>query len=292
MAGVSLKYGIPLADLRRANHLWASDSIHLRARLYIPIDKATRLEPTTCDNLISIAYDRDSCEMTSSNDVGPREAHPAIAVRPSGVETIGRVPVSQMAFFPPPSATKCPMTRSSQQHLPTSKATHYTPYVSHPTNPFMSLLTSLPIAASTRDTIIARLSFESASPSYSDRDSDAHELDDVSNGSTSDLLSDDATLVTPKANDRFTPRAIYHTHFTAEQSPNVSSTTLAHVAHARRLSTSPKSYIPPHPEIRTVQMEPSPEMQIPLLSRRLYPKGKVSADPNLLDADLELDNIP
>ena len=42
IAGVALKYGISLADLRRANHLWASDSIHLRKVLYIPFHLSTR----------------------------------------------------------------------------------------------------------------------------------------------------------------------------------------------------------------------------------------------------------
>lgn len=37
LAGVALKYGIALADLRRVNHLWASDPIHLRKVLYIPV---------------------------------------------------------------------------------------------------------------------------------------------------------------------------------------------------------------------------------------------------------------
>ncbi|KAG6891485.1 hypothetical protein C0992_005623 [Termitomyces sp. T32_za158] len=287
LAGVSLKYGIPLADLRRINHLWASDSIHLRAQLYIPIDKAARLKPITTNNLISFTYDEDSHKNTNSHDVPPIETH-----QPSSAETICRVPVSQMTFFPPSSVTKSPTTRFPQQHTHTSKVTHYPPYVSHPTNSFTSLLSSLPIAASTRDTIIARLSFDSARSSYSDRDSGAHELDDVSNGSTSDLRRNyDTCLVTPKANDHFTLRATHHTPFTAEQSQDVSPTAVAPVTHSRRLSTSPRSYIPAHPEIRTVQMEPSPEMQIPLLPRRLYPTGKGPSESNLLDTDLELENI-
>ena len=37
VAGVSLRYGVSLADLRRANRLLASDTIHLRKELYIPL---------------------------------------------------------------------------------------------------------------------------------------------------------------------------------------------------------------------------------------------------------------
>ncbi|VDB85245.1 unnamed protein product [Peniophora sp. CBMAI 1063] len=40
LPGVSLKYGIALSDLRRANQLWAHDSIHLRATLLVPLDQA------------------------------------------------------------------------------------------------------------------------------------------------------------------------------------------------------------------------------------------------------------
>ncbi|EPQ57078.1 hypothetical protein GLOTRDRAFT_137501 [Gloeophyllum trabeum ATCC 11539] len=41
LAGVALKYGVSMAALRRVNHMWASDSIHLRRQLYIPLDTAT-----------------------------------------------------------------------------------------------------------------------------------------------------------------------------------------------------------------------------------------------------------
>ncbi|KAG5717250.1 Ribosomal N-lysine methyltransferase 4 [Termitomyces sp. T112] len=292
LARVSLKYGIPLADLRRANHLWTSDSIHLRTQLYIPIDKATRLKPITADNLISITPDEETGETTISPHDLSIEPHPS-AARTSGVEAIRRVPISQMSFFPPPSVTRPPTTRSSQQHASTFKATEHARYVPHSPISLTSLLTSLPLAASTRDTIIARLSFESVSSSYSDRDSDVHELDDVSTGSTSDLhhsheeTQPTPSVITPKSAYRSTPRATHYTPHVAEKSQS-SSPALTHVRH---LSTSPQSYIPPHRDIRTVQMEPSPEMQIPLLSRRLSPRGKVLTGSNLLDADFELENI-
>lgn len=37
LPGIALKYGISLADLRKANQLWASDPVQLRQVLYIPI---------------------------------------------------------------------------------------------------------------------------------------------------------------------------------------------------------------------------------------------------------------
>ncbi|KZS98544.1 hypothetical protein SISNIDRAFT_448812 [Sistotremastrum niveocremeum HHB9708] len=37
LAGVAIKYGVPVAQIRRANKLWSTDSIHLRKTLYIPL---------------------------------------------------------------------------------------------------------------------------------------------------------------------------------------------------------------------------------------------------------------
>lgn len=37
LAGVALKYGITVAQLRKCNKMWASDTIHLRKVLYIPV---------------------------------------------------------------------------------------------------------------------------------------------------------------------------------------------------------------------------------------------------------------
>ncbi|KAH7102000.1 hypothetical protein BKA62DRAFT_702056 [Auriculariales sp. MPI-PUGE-AT-0066] len=38
LAGIALRYGVNVAALRRANGLWANDSIHLRKTLTIPLD--------------------------------------------------------------------------------------------------------------------------------------------------------------------------------------------------------------------------------------------------------------
>ena len=37
LAGVALKYGVTVAQIRKCNKMWASDSIHLRKFLYIPL---------------------------------------------------------------------------------------------------------------------------------------------------------------------------------------------------------------------------------------------------------------
>ncbi|KAG6827342.1 hypothetical protein H0H92_012163 [Tricholoma furcatifolium] len=271
LAGVSLKYGITLAELRRANHLWTSDSIHLRTHLYVPVDKATRLKPTPVDNLLSITPEEEVSGSTYTLPTSDEENNPQL-VQPSNAETIRRVPASHLSFFPPPSVAK-PVLPSvpSEQRIPTSTTIHHTRYTSHPSNSLTSLLTSLPIAASTRDTIMARISFDSVSSSFSDREieEDAHELDDVSFSSSNhdlrnSLPMDSVSLVTPTGTRAPPLRG-------GEARNSSESSTLAHIRH---LSSSPRSYIPPHPEIRTMQLEPSPEMQIPILSGRTSAHGR------------------
>ncbi|KAF5380513.1 hypothetical protein D9615_004747 [Tricholomella constricta] len=292
LAGVALKYGISMAELRRANQLWASDSIHLRAELYIPVDKAARLKPIPADNLITITPAEEI-----PNPMDPsfyiRNAQEFQAIRrPSDTETIRRVPASQLAFFPPSSVNKT----ASQSRLPhdhvrsaSASASHHTRYASHPSISLTSLLTSLPIAASTRDTIIARLSFDSVSSSYSDREeeADSHELEDVRPIEATGVHNEtrySAPLLTPKAIHR-TPRIA-----APAESQNSSSTMRSHT-HIGQLSGSSQAYIPSHPQIRTVQMEPSPKMQLPPLKDGLsFSKGKAKTRRNLLDIDFELDS--
>jgi len=215
--------------------------------------------------------------------------------RSSDAETIRRVPASHLSFFPPPSVNKSTMqSLSSQEHPHTSNPnSHHTRYTSSPSNSLTSLLTSLPIAASTRDTIIARLSFDSVSSSYSDREEEAnsHELDDVRHAKSSnfhgirDETDDYTSLITPKASQR-TPRIGALT-----ATPQPPSPTLRSQTHVRHMSSSPQSYIPSHPQIRTMQMEPSPTMQLPPLKGALSSsKGKSKARANLVDVDFELES--
>ncbi|KZV66654.1 carbohydrate-binding module family 50 protein [Peniophora sp. CONT] len=49
LPGVALKYGITLSDLRKANQLWAHDSIHLRSTLLIPLDQARNARMAVVD---------------------------------------------------------------------------------------------------------------------------------------------------------------------------------------------------------------------------------------------------
>ncbi|GLB37796.1 putative lysin motif containing protein [Lyophyllum shimeji] len=215
--------------------------------------------------------------------------------RPSDAETIRRIPASQLSFFPPRAAHKSHVgPPPSQDQIPSTSAnTHYPRYTSLPANSLTSLLTSLPIAASTRDTIIARLSFDSVSSSSSDRDDErnSHELDDVSQPASDnqhDFVdeTDDSSLVTPKASHQ-SPRV--RAPADASQIP---LPTLRSHPHARQLSNSPpQAYIPAHPQIRTVQLEPSPAMELPpLKGSRFSNKRQAKARINLLDVEFELES--
>lgn len=285
-----------MADLRRANHLWASDSIHMRTELYIPIHQASKLKPIPTAELISITPAEDiSDPMESISDL--QEVQKAESTRrPLNTDIIRRVPASQLSFFPPPAVNRTLVQpRMTEDHATSTSnmPSHNTRYASLPSNSLTSLLTSLPIAASTRDTIIARLSFDSVSSSYSDREQegDSHELDEVGHANFSDDLmkrnppdenGHTTSAVTPKASHR-APRI--------GNSDERHSPTPHYRMHVRHLSSSPQSYIPSHPQIRTMQMEPSPIMQLPPLKGNISlsrQKAKVGA--NLVDVDFELES--
>lgn len=106
LAGVALRYGVSIADVRKVNKLWASDSIHLRSVLYIPLNANLKLGYSP--NLIDLRtpnQERDAQlspsdqtstsadDTTSNSSVAPAEDKP----------TIQHVPVSELSFFPPPT---------------------------------------------------------------------------------------------------------------------------------------------------------------------------------------------
>ncbi|OSD00588.1 carbohydrate-binding module family 50 protein [Trametes coccinea BRFM310] len=118
LPGVSLKYGISLAELRRANQLWPSDPIHLRETLYIPVDKARNVRHLRS---IELRNTEDTANQASihSNDVDAvvRNDHVSSQSTPSQAQeqqyTLRRVPASQLAFFPPPSNHPSPSQPST-----------------------------------------------------------------------------------------------------------------------------------------------------------------------------------
>ena len=209
LPGVALKYGITMAELRKVNQLWASDSIHLR-KVYIPV--------------------------TSRNDVSPSHSN-------GDKSTIRRIPASQLSFFPPSSKSLDYSSDDLGQVPPLSAETTSSSYSSAPLS-LSSIWSSLPIIASTRETTISRLSFESSTNASDDGE---HELSDVHTPSPKPPPTRNGLT--------YQERAIPHRKISVPKSPPRNSP---------RLSWAP----PPEPEpqqsaIRTVQLEPSPSMKLP-----------------------------
>ncbi|EJU04147.1 hypothetical protein DACRYDRAFT_20770 [Dacryopinax primogenitus] len=115
LAGVALKYNVPLATLRRTNKLWASDSIHLRSTLYIPISKKPSRPPlphsitvptlTTSLTLLAINEDQlPTAVPPSVNSV--QEPRPNKKCRKSAEEEERKVvSADELSFFPAPKSS-------------------------------------------------------------------------------------------------------------------------------------------------------------------------------------------
>jgi len=279
LAGVSLKYGISLSDLRKANRLWSSDSIHRRELLYIPVDQASRAheyipEPSLMSFTPDEQDDVGSIFTSTSGSVSPigRENSNSISSAP-----IRRIPTKQLSYFPP--STNKVMESDSPYLQPQSNTSGPSRYpFSSANNSLTSILTALPIAASTRDEIITRFSFDSVNSSFSDRshtNSDEepghelgevgtrkriHEREDNENGNVDEV--DQLSVPTPKASQR--PSQLPN----HKQPKATSSSSLPKPSHIRsHSSTSPPRFYLSHANetyVRTSQMEPSPAMQLPV----------------------------
>ncbi|TFK70640.1 hypothetical protein BDN72DRAFT_530210 [Pluteus cervinus] len=310
LAGVSLKYGISMADLRKANKLWASDSIHLRSVLYIPVECSARAKEYLIEaNLISMTPPRqdtaypinsgdpstsliDDNDGRSSQDQAPLDVPSA-----TSMGTIRRIPASELSFFPPPSSTSLSTKTTANSgalqtnsldvqqdqflHNGVSMHSHPGPtrghvrHLSGPSHSLSSLLTALPISLSTRDTLISRFSFESTNSSLSDSTFDEdetiherHELYQVNTHSQriaysfyGDKPNEGANATTPQ------PAMVTPKNPTVPLSSSYypSSQMQPYYRHSRVGSSPPNSYVPMPGPVRTVQVEPSPVMQLPQL---------------------------
>ncbi|KAJ7071929.1 peptidoglycan-binding LysM domain protein [Mycena amicta] len=266
LAGISLKYGISLAELRRANSLWSSDSIHLRKVLYIPLDKTSRAKELAPPPLL-IPTEEDK-------DQTPTSPTP---IDSAGSASIRRIPASRLSFFPPHTRPQSEAPPAPPVEPPQPKYSRHARYITTPatsspapgtaSSPSLtSIISALPIQPSTRDTIIARLSYESTSSSYSDRE-EGHELDDVRRGTSLDsVFSPSLAEATPKAKSRDTDTA----SFTRAHARTASASS----AYAGNGAAQYRRAGPP----RTVQLEPSPAMQLPFGTLRR--KSKRAEDYN------------
>ncbi|RPD55488.1 hypothetical protein L226DRAFT_615988 [Lentinus tigrinus ALCF2SS1-7] len=120
LAGVALKYGITLAELRRTNQLWTSDSIHLRKVLYIPVDK-TRHAKHLREALIDTFMATDALPSSVDPPDAPEANHTQNLstdhnLPDMGKLTLRRIPASQLTYFPPSSHTSS--SRQDQDNDP------------------------------------------------------------------------------------------------------------------------------------------------------------------------------
>ncbi|KAK0455510.1 peptidoglycan-binding LysM domain protein [Desarmillaria tabescens] len=320
LAGVSLKYGISLADLRRSNHLWTSDSIHLRKVLYIPLDKCSRPQDLITNgepfdiSLMSAASDATDLNgyrpdlstlnrhaTANGHDTDPK--HHTIAGKSPSLK-LRRVPISQLSFFPPSASKPNPPNRSTKppSTIPSRPSIH-TRYTSSPSNSLGTLFTALPIPVSTRDTIISRLSLDSStSSSCSDRDREAEdgerlELDDVPIERRRYASEDGISSQFP-----MTPRPPYRTTNGIKSSSSSPPSPTRIRGSIAMESTHARSYHPLHSStvhVRNVQLEPSPGMQLPIhdanyqqkTSSRPNSRGKARRRLASVDFDVEPDAL-
>jgi hypothetical protein len=199
------------------------------------------------------------------------------------IPSVRKIPASQLSFFPPgrSSTTSLNPSPTRSEHL-----MQRTPYLkpaapgskpgSSPAHSLSSLLTAFPIAASTRDEIVSRLSFDSVSSSYSDTprsrtgsdEETGHEMGDVNKRKPTSLqVDEDSDLSTSPILK--TARPPYFGDIPLlPQSQRANGSSIHKKNYGRPLlSTSPpSSYVPQqpvNPYVRTQQLEPSPGMQIP-----------------------------
>ncbi|TDL26014.1 hypothetical protein BD410DRAFT_895467 [Rickenella mellea] len=230
IAGVALKYGVSVAALRKANQLWASDSIHLRQVLHIPLKWAAnkhRLRSPECT----------SQHLSHAASVHDLTGDPTCNAESSTV-TIQRIPMSKLAFFPPSTQEQSSAVSKSES----SSSLRTTRLNSQPSipaaRPLSTLFNVLPLPSP--DSFMSRLSIDSAS----------NDSQSVSNRSESpsDHEMDVMGLPTTPRKPPRTPRA-NRLAWVGDVDPN---RVPEHHDARRDWST-----------VRTEQLKPSPQMELP-----------------------------
>ena len=280
LAGVALKYGISVTELRRANQLWASDSIHLRQVLYVPLDKARHADLETVASLLAQRPD-------SNRDGVVRGAIPTSRLDTNASDSppvVQRIPSTSLSFFPPPSSSSS-RPGTPPPGTPFDSVSSTTPFHARsrsrgiiPTPPRASNLASnlrstalssifsiLPLNASTRDEIMSRLSIDSNSNSTTGTasDEDEHELTTVP---TTPKLRANASASTSTAplvrgsRRKSPPRA----WVSRSGGLNGYGDSYSRDVEQIPLASSP---------IHTTQMQPAPTMQLPESMTRSPPRG-------------------
>lgn len=134
---MAVKYNVPIADLRRVNKLWSSDTIHLREILLIPVEQS----------------DNQSTQRSKTRV-------------PEGA-TIRRIPPKDLLYFPSATATNVSSPILSNSHEAAQRPRH--PHAS--STRLAQLFNGLP----STDALLSRLSLDSSRASELSDDGD-HEL--------------------------------------------------------------------------------------------------------------------
>ena len=255
LQGVSLKYGISMADLRKANQMWPSDSIHLRNFLNVPVNKASKLRQFNADATAEVQ------KAGSPSSTALLEATPDIR----------RIPISHLSFFPQGSLSDVPSVDTTSITNPRPPRTpgqsnsggsvlSSTSTGSNSSSIFSTLPRAFPIA---KDAIMSRLSLDFDSGGTPPKEEQGHEMGVVGRDygatgvhSTVSRQRRDAGIesrTTNDASDRglreregiWTGSRNYNAYRTGEEE-------------RERVSTV----------IRTSQLEPSPEMLVPVLGQK------------------------
>ncbi|KZV97587.1 hypothetical protein EXIGLDRAFT_832730 [Exidia glandulosa HHB12029] len=121
LAGVALRYGVTVAALRRANGLWANDSIHLRAMLVVP-DKDDALPTGTGTGKKKTNHARGAMTISASNarSVAANHTRGATTISSSsssnhtrGATTISPMSAGAVAYSPPTLSSAAELASSS-----------------------------------------------------------------------------------------------------------------------------------------------------------------------------------
>ena len=84
--------------------MWASDPIHLRKVLYIPVDKALKAKHLVLEHLETTSASSSEAQLVDTSVSGENERRVSSPPRATPL-TIRRVPAAQLSFFPPPSSS-------------------------------------------------------------------------------------------------------------------------------------------------------------------------------------------
>ena len=247
LQGVSLKYGISMADLRKANQMWPSDSIHLRKSLNVPVNKASKLKQLSVDAPLEV------------------RSNPPSSTRPlETIPDIRRVPASHLSFFPQGSPSDvCPIdtTVTNARHPRTSFNSNSTGSLSvtpgtNSSSIFSTLPRAFPIA---KDAIMSRLSLDSGGTPP--KEEQEHEMGVVgrNSGVNGIYFSGSRQRRDAGTDSRTTSRTSDHGLREGRQ-------TRSHKYDAYRVGEEERERA--STAIRTSQLEPSPEMLVPVLGQK------------------------